>query len=124
MKTKNKHPWYFYYVRAAISKVWRWSPHRRAALAEATVGTGKKCAGCKEVIEPTIKLIKGKKKRRHSGVEVDHIAPVVDPATGQISWDDYIVRKLGATKEDLQVLCVECHDIKSAKENSGRKRAA
>jgi 5-methylcytosine-specific restriction endonuclease McrA len=122
-KTSN-HPWYFYYVRAAISKIWRWSPARRAALAAASVGTGKRCAICKEVIEPGTKVNKRKKKRKFSGVEVDHIVPVVDPATGQISWDDYITRKLNVTPADLQVLCVSCHKEKSASENQDRRKAA
>ena len=52
-------------------------------------------------------------------VQVDHIVPVVDPETGFTSWDDYIAR-LFCTKDNLQVLCTECHNIKSAAERKQR----
>lgn len=119
-----KHPWYFYYLKAAISKIWAWSPARRQALAEALVGTGRKCAKCGKVIEQTIKLNKRGKKRRNSGVEVDHIIPVVDPATGQTTWDEYITRKLDATVKDLQILCKPCHQLKTQAENALRRKKA
>lgn len=48
-------------------------------------------------------------------VQVDHINPVVDPNTGFTSFDDYIAR-LFCGKDNLQVLCVECHKEKSKKE--------
>lgn len=52
-------------------------------------------------------------------VQVDHIIPVVDPKNGFTTWDDYIVR-LFCPKENLQVLCKECHNIKSATEKKAR----
>lgn len=116
---KVTRPWYFYYLRAAISKIWRWSPARKAVLAKSVVGTGKKCKKCQIVIKPQTL-----KKRTFSGVEVDHIIPVVDPLHGQTSWDEYITKKLGATEADLQVLCVSCHDKKSGAENKIRRSAA
>lgn len=124
---KSKHPWYFYYVRAAISRIWRWSPARRAALAAASVGNGKQCAICKTVVEPTTKRTTKGKLRKSSGVEVDHKIPVIDIATGLTTWDEHIKRKLDVGADALQVLCISCHKEKSIKENqqrSYRKKAA
>lgn len=56
-------------------------------------------------------------------VQVDHIKPIVNPKDGFISWDDFIVN-LFCPKENLQVLCIECHKIKTTKENDKRKKHA
>lgn len=53
-------------------------------------------------------------------VNVDHIEPVVDPAKGFISWDVYIARMF-CEKDNLQVLCSDCHTKKSAEERKQRK---
>ena len=46
---------------------------------------------------------------------VDHIQPIVDPAVGFESWDKFI-ENLYCEEEGLQVLCLECHLIKTAGE--------
>jgi len=43
-----------------------------------------------------------------TNVQVDHILAVVDPLIGFVSWDEFINR-LFCPKENLQVLCVDCH---------------
>lgn len=48
-------------------------------------------------------------------VQVDHIKPVVDPKTGFKDWNTF-VKRLFCEQENLQVLCKECHNIKSKKE--------
>lgn len=48
-------------------------------------------------------------------VQVDHIAPVIDPNVGFISWDVYIERMF-CDAENLQVLCTTCHDAKTKQE--------
>lgn len=48
-------------------------------------------------------------------VQVDHIIPVVDPATGFTTWDDFINR-LYCGRDNLQVLCLTCHKKKSKEE--------
>ena len=62
-------------------------------------------------------------------VQIDHINPVVCPKEGFINWDIYIDRlfcleyidgKLYINKDNLQVLCSECHDKKTALERGER----
>lgn len=53
-------------------------------------------------------------------VEADHIEPVV-PVTGWVSWDDTINR-LFVPVEGYQILCKDCHAIKSGLENKQRPR--
>ena len=47
-------------------------------------------------------------------VQVDHIEPVI-PATGFTTWDD-VINRMFCEKENLQVLCTECHKRKTAEE--------
>lgn len=54
-------------------------------------------------------------------VQVDHIEPVVDPVAGFISWDVYIDRMFCDSK-NLQVLCKDCHQIKTKDEKGASKR--
>jgi hypothetical protein len=49
---------------------------------------------------------------------VDHIEPIV-PVTGWESWDSYIERMF-CEKEGLQILCEECHDVKTRAEKKKR----
>lgn len=61
-------------------------------------------------------------------VQVDHILPVIDPTTGFTTWDSF-VENLYCEKDNLQVLCTQCHDIKTkeekiyAKQSNVRRRA-
>ena len=55
-------------------------------------------------------------------VQVDHIEPVVD-SKGFNSWDVFIER-LFCEKENLQVLCKECHLIKTQLEKKERASAS
>ena len=55
-------------------------------------------------------------------VQVDHIEPVVD-FKGFSSWDIFIER-LFCEKENLQVLCKECHLIKTQLEKKERASAS
>lgn len=62
-----------------------------------------------------------KKEFVQSSVQVDHIVPVMK-ATGFDTWDDYI-HSLFCSKDNLQVLCLGCHRIKTNNENKDRRSA-
>lgn len=71
------------------------------------------CACCKEHVPPTIK-VEGKTRRSHN-IFVDHIDPIIDPRTGFVNWDDTINRMF-CEEDNLQLLCKNCHDKKTAEE--------
>ena len=52
-------------------------------------------------------------------VQVDHIEPVVSPLTGFIDWNTFVARMF-CPITNLQVLCKECHKVKSDKEKKER----
>lgn len=56
-----------------------------------------------------------------SDVHIDHILPVVNPATGFTSYDEYIAR-LYCNANSLQILCKEDHKAKTKAENKLRTR--
>lgn len=51
-------------------------------------------------------------------VQVDHISPVVD-VSGFTTWDS-VIDRMFCEKDNLQVLCLGCHKIKSAAEKAER----
>lgn len=55
-----------------------------------------------------------------TGVEVDHIIPVVSSG-GFTTWDDYIERMF-VDREGFQVLCKACHKIKTLDETNNRRK--
>ena len=57
---------------------------------------------------------------RDKDVRVDHIYPVIDPEVGFVDFNTFIAR-LFVPEDQLQVLCIKCHDAKSAIENKIRK---
>lgn len=52
-------------------------------------------------------------------VVVDHREPVV-PITGFSEWDT-VIRRMYCSAENLQVVCKECHRVKTKQENEERK---
>lgn len=52
-------------------------------------------------------------------VQVDHIDPVIDPNTGFVDWNTYI-RRVFCKKDNLQVVCHDCHQAKTNKERDLR----
>ena len=65
-----------------------------------------RCASCKGIF-PSAK------------VAVDHISPVVDPATGFVDWNTYVDRMF-CSESGLQVLCEVCHTQKTKEEREQR----
>lgn len=57
-----------------------------------------------------------KKKFKSTEIQVDHIAPVIDPTVGFRDWNTYMSR-LFCELSNLQVLCKRCHNIKTKREN-------
>lgn len=52
---------------------------------------------------------------------VDHISPVVDPDIGFVDYQTFIER-LFCPVENLQILCENCHETKTKKENAKRRK--
>lgn len=52
-------------------------------------------------------------------VQVDHKKPVVDPKKGFVDWNTYIDRMFCSIK-NFQVLCLNCHKIKTKREKKRR----
>lgn len=85
-------------------------PVRKQVLKDARVARGKYvCVQC----GPSI--LHGPRD-----IQVDHVVPVIDPATGFVDWNTYIDR-LFPKAEHLQVLCKAHHKEKTAEENSRRR---
>ena len=51
-----------------------------------------------------------------TGIEVDHISPIVS-SEGFTTWDSYI-ENMYCSKENLQVLCLDCHKEKTKGERA------
>lgn len=107
------------FITSALRSASRRWPPKYETLKEAFVDriinkkTGKlaahyRCAKCQQLFPA-------------KDVQVDHVNPVVDPATGFVSWDVYIDRMF-CDSVNLQVLCTECHKTKTAKEKDAAKR--
>lgn len=116
-KTRNSGNWTEARFKSFITNLLRsgtkrWGP-KQEAKKEARVKRGfYLCEGCKEEIPA--------KKRegvaRVDNVFVDHIKPVVDPDIGFEDWNKYI-EGLFCEKDNLQVLCKDCHKEKTKEEN-------
>lgn len=123
LNVRNNGRWtearYRSFVTSALRSASRRWPPKYETLKEAFVDritnkkTGKlaahyKCASCMQLYPA-------------KDVQVDHINPVVDPATGFVSWDVYIDRMF-CEGINLQVLCTVCHKEKTGKEKDAAKR--
>ena len=92
----------------------KWAPIQET-LKEARTRRGfYMCASCKQEVTASIKNDNGK---RIKNAIVDHIQPIIDPAVGFTTWDDCINRMF-CEKDNLQVVCHECHQEKSNEEKA------
>ncbi|MAQ19387.1 MAG: HNH endonuclease [Sandaracinus sp.] len=120
-KTRNSGQWseskFNSFIRNQLRGATRkWGPISQVKK-EANISRGNyKCAGCGEIVPPTIKV----GRKRMNNVFVDHIEPIVDPKVGFTSFDDYIDRMF-CEKDNLQLLCGPCHDVKSMQERQTAK---
>lgn len=103
------------FVKSALRAASRRWPPKYESLASAYVG--------QQVNSKSGRLAKHYKCACCSGsfpakdVQVDHIAPIIDPLTGFTTWDD-VVNNMFCEKENLQILCTECHKTKTAQERT------
>jgi len=54
-----------------------------------------------------------------SNINLDHVSPCIDPLTSFVDFNTYI-KRLFVERDGYQVLCKECHNIKSKAENEIR----
>ena len=67
-----------------------------------------KCAKCKQLFPA-------------KDVQVDHVKPIINPNIGFESYDR-VVEGMYCDSNNLQVLCKDCHNIKTKKEKEDAKR--
>jgi len=95
------------FIRSALRAAWsRWPPKYEVLAAAKRTVSGKRhkyefqCASCKQWF-------------KQKEVQVDHITPV----GSDTDWIQFIQR-LFVGKNKLQVLCSECHNLKTKRERS------
>jgi len=92
------------YVKAALRRNWGRSRQRQSALKSAKVAYGQyKCAKCEQI-----------HRRKH--IQVDHIVPV-----GKFVSFDLYIERLFCPANKLQVLCRDCHKVKTSKDRKKMK---
>lgn len=104
---KSQYPWFYKYLFAAARRIFGWSPEKRKAFVKVSHGDMMfRCEKCTVAYD---------KKELH----VDHKLPVM-PLQGFDNWDAYFNR-LFCPVNGLQILCKQCHKIKTKSENALRK---
>ncbi len=97
-------------LRAATRK---WAPIQKCKK-RAHVARGLyRCDGCHQEVTPT--YYDGDKRKRMKNIFVDHTVPIIDPAVGFTTWDECIERMF-CDSDNLQLLCKQCHSVKSREE--------
>lgn len=117
-RTRNAKRWteakYRSFIRGNLRRTsTRWAPIGDC-LKAARVSRGLYlCAGCGRTVEASIKV----NGRRVKNVHVDHIKPIVDPSIGFVSWD-VLIERMFCEADNLQLLCNDCHTIKTNEEKA------
>jgi 5-methylcytosine-specific restriction endonuclease McrA len=117
-KTRNDNTWtearFRSFIRSQLrAATMRWGPISKClSLARESRGFYS-CAGCGQTVPATTKV----GGRRTKNVHVDHIAPIIDPTEGFVSYDK-LIERMFCEQDNLQVLCTECHDIKTDNEKA------
>lgn len=120
-KTRNGSQWtearFRSFIRSQLrAATMRWGPISDC-LKDARISRGEyACAGCGQTVPASIKV----GGRRTKNVHVDHIAPIIDPDVGFTTYDD-LIERMFCEAPNLQVLCTECHDIKTNDEKARAK---
>jgi len=105
-------------IKGAIRRLFARSPQKYECLNKAIHPTIKGPRGGKQYICSTCKKTFSANK-----VQVDHIDPVI-PVNKTINDLDYnmIVARIFCNIKNLQVICTECHKIKTKEERKQRKQ--
>ena len=113
------------FIKSALrSASVRWPPKNECKQSARVERGVYKCAGYKRKahnVPASLPPNKGNKRRINNAV-VDHVSPVIEPEKGFISWDE-VINRLFCEKENLQVLCHECHSKKTNEEKEISKNA-
>lgn len=121
-KTRNSNQWtearYRGFIRSSLRGAWmRWGPNQ-ATKKNARVARGRyTCAGHERdphVVGNSIK-VDGVRK---NNIFTDHIEPV----GSHENWDK-TVERMFCELDNLQLLCKECHDLKTGQERAAIKQA-
>jgi hypothetical protein len=123
VSVKNK-PWtparFHSFITSGLRALWQKWPAkyqvRKAANRERGIYL---CAGYKKRKHKVTATIVNEKGKRVNNVFVDHIAPVIDPAVGFVSWDE-VVNRMFVEPAALQILCLDCHSRKTKDERDLR----
>lgn len=104
------------FVKSALRGASRkWAPIQEVLKNARTRRGFYRCAACGE--EVTASKTIGRKRVKN--ILADHIKPIV-PVEGWVSWND-CVESMFCELDNLQAVCSDCHDKKSAGEASERK---
>lgn len=103
-------------VRGAARRIWMWSPARREAIRSARIAPNTvQCASCKS------RMVENPKDGANKQWQVDHTEPASEAAKKIHDWNDWFER-LFCPPDGMKILCVECHDKKTKRENKVRRR--
>lgn len=96
-------------ILSALGKAWMFWPPRLAAKKR-----------CKDPSRSGWYICEHCHQSREK-IEMDHIIPCIRPADGFTTWDAYISARFVETADQLQGLCVDCHNEKKKQENIERR---
>ena len=100
----------------------KWAP-KQQCIKKARVSRGiYTCSCCGELVTATIKHPTTGKRTKN--ILADHVIPIIDPAVGFTTWDDFI-EGLFCEEENFQAVCYACHKEKTKEERdiaTARKR--
>ena len=77
-----------------------------------------KCIGHKRRSH-NVPVSEGPVGKKTNNVFVDHIIPIIDPQCGFTTWDR-VIDRMFVEAEGMQLLCTDCHKLKTADERKQR----
>lgn len=114
-------------INAVRRVTYTYSPRNEVRNKQKVAPASFKCEHCKYIVYTGSKDLKDsglkQKKKKKGKVYVDHIDPCIPiEGFGKKGWDwNIYFDRLFCSKNGLQLLCKECHDIKTKEENQLRK---